>query len=174
VPSDRPHPDFIQALAAGPLPSAAAGLLDDDRATLVFTEGNLADVCSALLDPNDRTVPKALSKSVRRAVGSRVDSVVACRISPDALTLTFKCRMGASVYVTLSGKVINPPDGSVRFELTSLRVGLLPIPRALLGRIMSANPIVILDPKGAGYTAAVESADGKLTVGIVRQKRSTK
>ena len=167
------HPTFLQALLAGPLPAAVADLVADGKAAATFTETNLLDLLRSALDTGDATVPDALSREVRRNVPDFVEPV-GCRFSPDAVSLFLRCKKVVSFYVTVSGRLACLPDGSVRFNIVSVRVGLLPVPPCLYrGAVRSDMPIISAGNDSPVVVTGVVSARGTLTIDLDATQRGS-
>jgi len=164
----EPRRGFIAAVAASQVPAAAASLLTDGRATVVLKASDIADIAAAVIDRGDPSAPDFLVAPCRRKIPAWVKSLLACEVSPEGITVYVACKKGVTLYATLSLSPVRRDDGTLAFNLSSARVGLLPIPRRFLRRHPDS---LVIDPRPAGFTIEkVECGSGRMTLDLKKKK----
>jgi hypothetical protein len=144
-------PDFVVTVLRTDIPATVVQLGLAGNATLTLKEGQIADIAAAALDRNSKTVPSVVSTAISRHVPTLVDTVCGCRIDEREITLCARCRMGVSFYVTISGSLACPGDGTMTFRPTAARIGLVRMPLPCLAWVGALRDVVVVSPDQSGF-----------------------
>ncbi|MCD6404393.1 MAG: hypothetical protein J7M19_01045 [Planctomycetes bacterium] len=170
--STGPTGSFISVLMRTEIPRASGEISAYGAATLTLREAEIAALAAAL-QRDDSALGPPVADAVGSFVPAWITAVSGCRIRRDGLTVYLACRKGVSFYVTLEGRLVRGDDGRLDFELTCLKVGLVPIPLGLAGRLFNLEDVVIIDPDCTGlHVERLVTHKGRITLYLEDSRRN--
>lgn len=162
-----PPGNFTETIARSPIAAAMVELPAYGSSRVIVRDSDLANLAAAALGRNDSSVPPEVAEAVSEAVPAWVETVAGCEIHPDRQTLYVRGRKIISFYVTISGRLRHLADGGLAFELTSLKLGLLPLPLGLVRDNLGLEDATIIDPAAAGFRVTeFAPEEGRLTLKV--------